>query len=752
MMMRANRLNLGDTGGIQQTVGVASGVLTPLPPDMQGSTVANALAESLGLFGQLAGSIAQVQAREQRAREMEDRKVEQFDRGAAVKAAAGTYAELLPQIADRKLIAAVDDSELGNYVGDLIASRSGGQSKAWQDEYDKQLRGRLLDAFGRQRAGIREEAKGEAVDTAKWRAIGAGSSPEIMDAAETLKTTFNMGDHDAYAATALPALRLAAEQGDQDKFDAAVLALGDRFPGEVSEAQAKLDANRVRNEKVLQNGAESDFAGWYEKDPLNLPPATVAIEKLNQANMSPQDKGTWRRRIEEEQGKMVARSRQAAEDGIGTALSSGDTGTARSLVEQYGEKFGGEWKLNAQTRVDRYEAGVIEKQSKDAEKAWRTNVAGRSMDVSMQAFEHGVPGLSDLPAEFEVQLPDGKTAKMSKKDVVDSVRPQVFAAFDQKFKDPQEALANKVRWLSANGVEAPEWTARMNAGAVGATVDALSDPERAKSAIGGFTLYRHLNANNPALARQMVGEQARELYDMTEGLLSGSRNVVGGQMVDGNPASALLAASRIMADPMYPQHRARADAALDAHKTGQQSSLEEAASELGGVTADVLDTLRREARPLIIGGKTPQEALATVVARYKPGVVVVGGDNNRRPINTNFEGFTDQFRSLLPKYSKAVLDKYHAEDGKAQGYDRADLSLNLDPRNGQFYIVDATGQPVRTSKGIRSIIFDRAGLEKAAEQAIKEGILDQARRDKQGNSADLFKAVPRSPASRRILD
>lgn len=730
-MSRNNRLGLStDTGGIRTNIGVQG--LEPLPPGTQGMQIANELAQSLGLLGNLAGTIDQVQRRRQAAQDQEDAKVEQFDRGEAVRAAANTYAELEPAIRERKMIAAVDDKDLGGYVESLIQSRTDkSMAPAWKDEYQKQLHGRLLNAFGQQRAGIQKDAKETALRSLQDRAFGARQTVEIMDAVNAAKTTLGLSDMEAHAATTIPALRLAAEQGDRNKFEQAALVLPQgMFADEVTRGQTKLDATVQRSGLEKQRANEQEFSAWFNKDPQNLPPYEVAIERLQSADLTPADRDQWRRSLEAEQAKAISRERQTVEDMIGSALRAGEPDMARKIIEG-GGKFGDEWKNAADQRVDSYQTKVVEGLSREYEARWQASVTDEVMQVSMRAYSDGTAGLALLPDKSEVTLPNGKTATVETKDAINAIRPQVFASFDKQFANqPQRALAEKTRWLSANGVIAPEWKQAMDAGAAAATEDALSDPKRAQTAIEGFNFYRQLSAQSPSLARQMVGEQARKLYDTADGLLAGSRSVVGGTGVAVDPSRALLDASRIINDPNYSRHEARADSQMDSAKSGQDSALVAAAKQLGGATPEVLDTLRREARPLIIGGKAPADALSTLVERYKATTVIVGGADNRRPINTQFEGFSDQFRAVIPSYAEVVLADFAATEGAAQGYKPSELSLSMDPRNGLFYIVDANGQLVRSSKGVRSVSFDRFEFEKAGRAALKNKIIAESKRPK----------------------
>jgi hypothetical protein len=722
---RSNRLRLTtDTGGGNQPRYSPQG-LEPLPPTSTRTQIANELAQSLGLLANFAGSIELHQRRREAAIESENAKVEQFDRGAAVRAAANTYAEIEPAIRERQLIAAVDDKDLGSYVENLIASRTGrDQSPAWREEFSKQLHPRLLAAFGQQRAGIRKEAKETAIQSLKDRAFGARRTVEIMDAVNAAKNTLGLSDMEAHAAITVPAMRLAADQGDQDKFEQSFLVLPEgMFAEESARAETKLASTRQRNSLDRQQATETDFAAWFEKDPTNLPPYEVAIARLAETDMTPQARGMWRRRIEEERSQAISQERQTVEDMIGSALRSGDFDAAQKIIEG-GSKFGDMWKNSADQWVATYQTKVIDNLSKEYESQWRAGVANEVLAVSLRASRDGTPGASSLPDKATVTLPNGRQAVASMKEILDSVRPQVFAAIDQEFSEnPRRALAEKTRWLSANGVIAPEWKQAMDAGAAAATEDALTDPLRAQTAVGGFTLYREISAQSPSLARQMVGDDARKLYDTADGLLAGSRSVLNGQPVADDPARALFSAIKIVHDPNYARHEARADSLLDSARYGQDSALVAAAKEIGVPSPDLLDAMRREARPMMIGGKSAEDALETVVKRYKATTVTVGGKNNRRALNTRFEGFSDQFRSVLPAYSKAVLDQYHADEGNTQGYDREDLSLALDPRTLRFGIVGPDGLLVQTNKGLRSIMFDRFELEKAAESIIKDNII-----------------------------
>jgi hypothetical protein len=740
---RSNRLNLStDGGGIRTNIGVQP--LQPLPAESRGMEIANDLAQSLGLFRGLVGTIDQFQARQQAAQEVEDAKAEQFDRGEAVRAAAGTYAELAPAISERKIIAAVDDKDLGSYVEDLIASRSGGQPQAWRDEFGKQLRGRLFSAFGQQREGIRKEARESSLRRLTDRALGARQTVEIMDAVGAAKTELGLSDMDAHGAITIPALRLAAQQGDREKFEQATLVLPEgMFVGEVTRGETVLAEARQRADMQAMLEAEDEFAKWYESNPTNLPPYEIAIERLEKTNMRASDRGQWRRTIEQENNKAIGRERQTVEDMIGSALSAGEFDMARKVIEGGRGKFGDEWGLASENRVASYEAKVVDDISKEYETRWKASVNDDLLAVSMRAFADGTPGLAMRPDEETVTLPNNKPARYATKDAIDAIRPQVFAKFDELYpNDPQTALAEKARWLSANGVIAPEWKQAMDAGAAAATEDALSDPVRSQAAVQGFAFYRQLSSQDAPLAQQMVSERTRKLYDTADGLMAGSRTQGGG-----NPAAALLQASKILNDPMYSRHEARADSALDSSRNNQDSALLAAAKEIadgGVVTPDLQDTLRREARPLIIGGKDPAAALKIVTDRYKASSVVVGGENNRRPISLRYEGFSDAFRAAFPSYSETVLDAYHADQGKAEGYDRADLSMKFDPRTGRFAIVDTNGDLVRASKGVGTVLFDRFELERSARATLKQRIIDRNARRQQPRQINIPE-VPEPP-------
>jgi len=733
-LMRQNQLGLGGMGGgIQQNVGVQG--FSPIPPDARGSDIANALGESLGLFGRLAGSIRDQQERQLRAQEAEDRKVEQFDRGAAVKAAADTYAELAPQIADKKLIAAVDDAQLGSYVNDLLAPRAAGQSKAWQEEFDKQLHGRLLHAFGEQRAGIKKEARDTAIDMAKWRAIGANGDSAANDvrmATQSLRDTFGMSEIDAHASTTIPAMRLAAEQGDRAKFEAAALTLPDgMFTDEVARGETKLAAARQANQEQDWNKNANDFAAWYEKDPKNLPPAEQAFAQLEQTNLSPAARGMWRRRIEEEQSQAVANQRQTVEDQVGAALNSGSIDTARSVIDSNRKVFGDEWANNQVGHVAAWENQQVQARMSGWVQAETAKFNSDVYATSMRAYASGAPGVSMLPEDVKVNRPDGKVETLKTKDAVEAVRPQVFAAFDRQFQNPVEALAHKVKWAASNGVDVPEWTAAMKGGAMSATEDNLKDPATAKSAVGGYVLWKHLMAQDPAMTSRLAGKDANELYDVADGLMASTRTMANGRVVEGDPAAALLQASKMIADPGYPKAKARADDAMGTRNGSKQPTLlEQAGAKLGSTRSDVLDFIQQQARPLIIGGTAPEAALDEVVRRYKDSVVAVGGENNRQLLFVNQTGFTPAFVKQIPTYAENLIAEFAAGEGKKQGYDAADLSLKFDPRNSVFYLVDRTGMSVRSSGGVLSTSWDAAAFQKAGIESQKRKIVTEGSRQK----------------------
>lgn len=741
-LMRQNQLNVGGGGGgIQQNIGVQG--FAPIPPDARGSDIANALGESLGLFGRLAGSVRDQQERQLRAQEAEDRKVEQFDRGAAVKAAADTYAELAPQIADKKLIAAVDDAQLGSYVNDLLAPRAAGQSKAWQEEFDKQLHGRLLHAFGEQRAGIKKEARDTAIDMAKWRAIGANGDSAANDvrlATQSLRDTFGMSEIDAHASTTIPAMRLAAEQGDRAKFEAAALTLPDgMFTDEVARGETKLAAARQANQEQDWNKNANDFAAWYEKDPKNLPPAEQAFAQLEQTNLSPAARGMWRRRIEEEQSQAVANQRQTVEDQVGAALNSGSIDTARSVIDSNRKVFGDEWANNQVGHVAAWENQQVEARTKGFIQAESQRFVSDVLAQATRAYLSGAPGVSSRPAERTITLPDGKTHTLKTKDAIEDVRRQTFAAFDEQFKnDPRQAFAEKVKWSSLNGVDVPEWSTAIKAGAMASTVENLSKPETSKTAIDGFNLWKSVMAHNPAMASRLADGKSEELYNIADGMLESSRTVGAGGVVQTNTAMALLNASRTIADPNYPANKARANEALNQRTNrGGPSIIEEYADALGSRSGDVIEYLRRQSLPLIIGGKSAEDALQTVVSRTSPSIVTVGGANNRQIINTNFEGFTPEKVAQIPKTADILIDKWYTSDPAASQYERADLSMKLDPGSGRFVIIGPNGMPVNNNVGILSISWDLDGFLKAGDAARKDKILKDAA-SRGGNGVPLF--------------
>lgn len=739
--MRSNRLSVGDGQGIQQNIGVQQ--FAPLPPDMRGSEIANALGESLGLFGKLAGTVTDVQLQQKRAQDAEDAKVEQFDRGAAVKAAADTYAELAPQIADKKLIAAVDDAHLGSYVNDLIAPRSSGQSAAWREEFDKQLHGRLLHAFGEQRDGIRKDAKDQAIDMAKWRSVGASgdtAAADLSKSAQSLVSTFGLSDMDAHAATTVPAMMLAAHQGDRAKFEAAMTVLPQgMFTDKVQEGQTILDAARQNNLQKDWAKNDAEFTSWYEKDPQNLPPTEQAFAMLKQANLSPADQGQWRRRIEEEQSKALGRQRQTVEDQVGNALAAGDTERAHLTIDQNRSKFGDEWGNTQTGHVQSWLNQQAAAQTQGYIKAKTEEVNANVYAASMRAYSAGSPGVSMLPKDVTITLPDGKQHKIETKDAIDAVRPQVFAAFDQQFKDnPQQAFAEKVKWSNLNGVDVPEWATAIKAGGMAATPENLSNPETSKTAIGGFSLWKNVMAYNPAMASRLADAKTEELYNIADGMLESSRTMGANGAVQANPAMALLNASRTIADPNYPANKARANEALNQRTNrGGPSLIEDYAKKLGSGNGDVIEYLRRQSLPLIIGGRSAEDALQTVVSRTKPSVVTVGGSNNQQIINTNYAEFTPTIIAQIPDYSKSLIDHWVQTDPAASEYKREDLSMKLDPASGRFVIIGPNNMPVNNSVGIKAISWDLSGFLAAGDQLYKSKILRDASPVKGGLGNDL---------------
>lgn len=745
VMLRGNRLGLStDTGGIRENIGVQG--LEPLPVDTSGMQVANELAQSLGLFAQLGGTIDQVQRRKQAAQAQEDAKVEQFDRGAAVRAAANTYAELEPAIRERKMIAAVDDKDLGSYVENLIQSRTDkGMAPAWKDEYNKQLHGRLLNAFGQQRAGIQKDAKETALQSLKDAATGARTTVEIMQSVMAAKDTLGFSEMEAQAAITVPSLRLAAKQGDTDKFEQASFALQGMFADEVEKGKTELNATVQRNGLDRQRANEQEFSAWFNADPQNLPPIEVAFDRLDKTDMTPADRDQWRRALEAEQSKAISRERQTIEDMVGAKLFAGEPEAARKTIESGRAKLGDEWANSKMGQVQSYQNQVLDIQSKQAEAQWESSLVGDAVNLMSQAYLYGDTSLTSVPDELTVKLPNGKEAKRSKKEVLAAAQQQMFAGLDERFKDnPAAAFPEKLRLISATGVEPANWKATLSTATM-ATEDALSDPERARPVLAGFSLYRAIYAQNPALANQMTDPKSRELYDMTEGMLASTRTVgADGKVATVNLALAMLSASKMIADPEFNANKAQADEKMNRKefRGSERSLLDSAVDELsqGGLGGnDIRSDIRREARALVIGGTPPDVAIKEVVKRHKTTAIVVGGKNNRRVINTQYEGFSDQFRRDLPERADALIAKY----AKEQGVPMDDLSFKFD--GSTFRIVDRTEKMVPHPKDIREVIFDLDRFAKAGDRASKDEILRKWRGKDRGFKDPGAEAFLRDP-------
>lgn len=488
------------------------------------------------------------------------------------------------------------------FAAQFVTSRTQGRSEAYAERFRQRLQPALVQAYTRRGAALRERAAAEDLNDRTQAAIGAASADELASILATAKTVHgDRTDDELKASLFLPALKNAAETGDQGRFDATMTALGDGFIPQKTAAKELL--TRTLRQAEIEKARDIEdhlFRRLESEDPLAVEGELNRL--FNRGAIGPDSSRRVRSVIEARKADI---SRQAEKLAVENAKLTAD---AEALTE-------------AVTRASTREVGS------------------------------GLFMLQDRT----VELPNGQTYTVKAKDVAQRVTDQAMAQFAERFADdPQKAIAAQVDFVARNGVVPSAWSALLNNADLDASINSiLPGPQREgqetaplsvpPNLAAAFDLHQRISAINPRVAaRAVTNADAAKLYELAGAAMKLPQY--------GNDAGkAMVAAVRIASDDAWWQ-----TIGVPARP------LAEAVDDLGGVNAGYVNrTIERNAKLFLqLNGVSPEQALDQAVDSFKATHTKV----NDAWVETARQDVGDE--SFIKAATKAAAARYLPEPGE----------------------------------------------------------------------------------------
>lgn len=454
-------------GGVLQAVGLAAEPVSTRAADRAAQVVqalglgADVVQSATGL--RIAQEVGDRQAEadrltelERRAKAMEDNAaaVSEIDRGLAARHARELFPTIRERIA-RGEIAVPEGADVAQFVADLVAQETDGQSWSYAQEFSDQITPSLISELENQRTTTIAEAK---ADTARALA-NAASTGQRVGSVRASAARLGLSDAEYFDGVVRSAANLAG--ADVAAVEKIAASAPEQFQAEAAGLVNEAKAKKIRLDSLAKNGVRQQ-----------------AFKYLNQGNYGIAEQylrsQTADGKFDEDEANVIYRL-------IGNER---DAATKQSQANLEAQQH--------QQSVDALLSG-LSMAAKDPLSG------GLGAITSTAQFKSA---WSDLGmSEADLRLYEQQTAAAE------------FAAVDAMPVSETEKNARKVAYASANMIYPDQW--RGESTAAMASIGS-GDTEMSPLFAAGYNRWRMVSAENRPYALSLVGKDAARIYEMVD--------------------------------------------------------------------------------------------------------------------------------------------------------------------------------------------------------------------------------------------
>lgn len=651
--LRQGRGNMLDQLGINQRVDAPGLVPTPMTTTPT-ARLAQQLGQALGVVGDFADAgrslINQDTARirreqadaEERAREAaralkeKEREIEQAQRGLATVNSRSWLPELERQITSGELatpqVSETDTRPMTDeaFADQLISQQVEGFSPAYAEQYTSIAKPQIMQALAARRAGRVSQAIEDQQAMLVAGVSSAGTAAELEQSVSFLRSNNkDLSELGAKALVVERAITDAVASKDFDKLD--VVA---KFADEDVYGSA---LTRARNE--IQTAKQQERS------------------KLRQQTMD---------RLEMRIGQG-----QAVEAVYADALAAAERGD-----------LDGNDLLSIRSRLDSIDRDREQKAAKERDRAFIEAGRSRVMQDAASLMMSGgsTLGAAAIPETIKIEAPGGDKETITKKEIVDTVTNQRFAAIDAEI--PPGTPSNfdaKVDFLARQGGEAAyaPWKATLNSVASQVSRGDLTPESVPPVALEAFQLYRELGARRTAMGvlnAHVTDDNSRNFLRVADLIYRNARSDTKPGGFDGLTARQAIAQAAAISPEDIQSRAARSSIASSVLDKKAKAF----ASELGASNVETIRQAIGEKAEYykMVSGLDDDATLERAMADVSEDMTVIEG----RAVFTRGRNLPSQTEQLMSTVKEAI--------GKASA------RTFVDPMSGLVTLRGEGGEPI----------------------------------------------------------
>lgn len=630
--------------GVPRT-GITQSLQAPgVTPDQPLSRGAQMAQEMMGVMG-LTAAAANQAANFARMTQALDQQAQRFIAGQSTLQARTDLPGILGQVQNGEIVVA-EGMEVADFASQYLDQLTADMTPAQADAYRRVIQPQLAAALQAKQQQDIDDARAEMLGLLAESNIVAESPAEIRANLDEARQRFpGLDETQLLASLVMPAARSAAQHGDAVRLEAALDVLGDRFPAERLKLQAEFEQGiEQRRRAIVREATDAVYGLLNDQQPYDL---------------------------------VLERIEQYRQDG---SIDQQRASQLRAVVDQ---------RRNAELREQMQALAESERQRVNDQ----VFSAAHSLMQQGRGFE-----LQDI----EYQLPDGRTERITVKDMEQAVTAIEFHHIDQAVEaediTTEQGIARKVQFLAANNIEYQPWARAMTAG-YAATVAQIAgvgdgEPQSLPPALdAGYQLYKHLSAVGGGLVeRHLKDGSAARFYEVAQLY----------ERFHGNdPQTALLMAARAIQRPAFTDDITRRSIASKVEDTiwGPGGAMRPGGRFWRIITAGRDQQARNE---LDIAGKVGQLARLYMETGAAPTAddAVTAASQRIRDTHTFINGWLIETSDVrMPRdidvIANRLIDDYVDKYGAEEGIGKSDIAIIPGPSEGTFILMNMPAmQPV----------------------------------------------------------
>lgn len=645
-----------------------------------------------GLAGQALGAAASVREGQIRDVERNNDATERANAAIGVRHARLDAVRYAEDIAAGKVAvpAGTRSDEFATQIVSRELANTGVADKDYADEYRSILEPQIAGMLSKKLANDKETAAKETMAVLGDGVYAADSTDEVNAIVQSAVSQFGVSDRIARASIVVPALKLVAEnaqnQDDIERFDtiAAAIPAGE-LAGEVKTLRDAANTNFLQQ----QNKQSALLAGTITELIDSGAPADIAEDAIRQGS------GVLSPGVSKQLSDRIA-ARDTAAQNKATADLERQYYTA-GLNGQTDDQVGA---IAAISKDDPEKAFRLFTEFSRGQAEYRKQVIETDLQRQQETFLSSVVANSNsvpLGTIGDVTFKSGdKEVKLTGNDVRAAAKARIFAEIDNTITDPALNLSAKINESAKHSLPVPEWQGLLRSPLMSAEQleQASEAPAYVKNAFG---LYRSMRAQQPAFLDGLLNDREKKFYGAAVGALANTDD----------PLQALRVAQRAINPP--------AGTIVEMEQRIPVPDIERAATSVGGNNVGEVMSFVKDRAMHYLPGTSASDALSKAKADAKSMGTIINGHWTL----TAVQGLGSETRAELPALGQHLIDKYAATQKPEK---KSALTFSYNQGRNQWEIIDLLGAPVSGPSEVRQ--FSNEQLEKLRIDLGVQGLID----------------------------